>query len=207
MSPLRARDDATPPAPTAQGDGRSRRAVVGSALVAALWAALVCGSTPAEAAPPACDTLAPPPADAMAVAWLSPIGRRATAHTWLTVVPASDLRAWIDRERADLVRTLRYLGVQRHDRAPRRAWKVVVFDVPITALCRPVRDATPGMSEGGVTVCPDRHHGVDGRDDTCGRLIDTVTEQPGITAFQIPWEDAAVQGFCVLPMERFLQAR
>jgi hypothetical protein len=182
----------------------ARQAAVRWAL-GAVWA---CWVAPAQAAPPpACETLSPPASDQLAVAWLSPIGRRAQARTWLTVVPAADLRDFIDREHADLVRTLRYLGVQRHDRAPRHAWKVVVFDVPITALCRPVRDATPGMSEGGVTVCPDRHHGVDGRDDRCGRLVDTVTGQPGITAFQIPWEDAAIQGFCVLPMERFLQAR
>jgi hypothetical protein len=83
-------------------------------------------------------------------------------------------------------------------------WKVTVFDVRTALLCRPVEYATEVQTVDGVAACPStRQTGV--RHDTgCGTTLDTASGDPGLDLFRIRWRDAAVQGFCVMPLDRFL---
>jgi hypothetical protein len=158
-------------------------------------------------AAPACAPTQPVGAQDLSVAWISPQGARASGRTWLTVVRTAELRAWTDSHDADLTRLLQGLGLRRSDEPPRRPWKVVVFDIEPDRMCRPVATEAPGANVGGVTTCLQLARGVDGRDRGCGHAIDFEGDARGPDLFQIRWDDAARQGFCVLPVGRFLDAR
>lgn len=158
-------------------------------------------------AAPVCESPAPVQRDRLSVAWISPTPARATARQWLTVIPAAELRRWVAEEQADLTRLLQGLGLRRSDAPPHRPWKVVVFDVEADELCRPTREGTPGTDAGGVPICASGGRGVRGRDRGCGYVIDRADESRGPDVFRIQWAEAAVHGFCVLPVDRFLEGR
>lgn len=144
----------------------------------------------------------PSPAEALSVAWVSPLRRRAGADRWLVVVPTADLRDFAEGE--GVGRTLQRLGLRRRPTDPRRRWKVVVFDVPAAALCRPLRDRTPGEVVADVATCDERRSAPRGRYDGCGWLEDAADGSPSAVAYRARWRDLAPEGFCVLPMERFV---
>ncbi|MBN1335120.1 MAG: hypothetical protein JXB39_04110 [Deltaproteobacteria bacterium] len=154
----------------------------------------------------ACGPLAVPP-ESMQVAWISPVRRRAHARTWLSVVRVADLRTWIRTRQPDQERLLQLLGIWgRRGDGPFRhhRWKITVFDVRTSLLCRPVEYASEVEWVDGVVACPStRQQGV--RHDTgCGTTLDTATGERGLDLFRIRWRDAARSGFCVLPLDRFL---
>jgi len=158
-------------------------------------------------AAPVCDDLAPIQRDEVSVAWVSRVGARASGRSWLTVVNTADLRGWATSHHADLTRLLQGLGRRRSDEPPRHGWKVVVFDVDADTLCRPTDTATPGSDLAGVAVCEDRGRHVSGIDHGCGHTVDRLDGGRGLDVFHVRWDDAARQGFCVLPVDRFLDGR
>jgi hypothetical protein len=90
------------------------------------------------------------------------------------------------------------------------AYKITIFDVQSDWLCRPLSDAEPGADIAGVAACmerTDRYTDRDHRDGFtgCGYTLDTAASTRGIDVFRVPWVDASAWGFCVMPLERFLQ--
>lgn len=161
------------------------------------------------AASSVCEDVAAVP-DGLQVAWVAPLGRRVGASASLEVVRVGDLRTRA-REVADPVRVLQVLGLlgRRPSEGQReRQWQVVVFDVQADWLCRPVEDAAPGTDLGGVAVCtedelgPARGHrkGWTG----CGYSLDTGASTRGLEVFRVDWQTASTNGFCLMPLRRFL---
>lgn len=159
----------------------------------------------------ACEASADVP-DALQVAWISPMEKKARGSSALEVVRVKDLRAWIRAQGADEARLLHGLGLTpRAGGAPVDwDWKITLFDVRAEWMCRPVEGATGGEDMGGVAACeePDagqiraHRHGYTG----CGYTLDTAASTRGLDIFRVSWESASSQGFCVMPLKRFLSA-
>ncbi|MCB9682477.1 MAG: hypothetical protein H6733_13515 [Alphaproteobacteria bacterium] len=158
-------------------------------------------------AAPSCGDLSSPGRGSTSVAWVAPASQRVLGTGWLTVVPTRALRAWIEAEQADAARLLQRLGRRRSSRDPVRTWVVTVFEVDAGRLCRPIdEDAAGGAARvGDAAVCPHFDKKVQGTCDGCGRTIDRALNRPALEVFAIQWRDAAARGFCVLPIDRFLQ--
>lgn len=156
-----------------------------------------------EPACPAPDALAEGP---LSFAWVSPAARRVGAGGWVPVVPASELRTLINETHADLPRMLQALGLRRSSRPPHRAWKVTIFEVAPDRLCRPL-PGREGEVVTGLAVCDRGDRGLAGTDDGCGHTRDHHSHESGLDLFRTRWRDAASNGFCVLPAERFLLGR
>lgn len=162
--------------------------------IGAAWAA--CGG----------DLAAPP--DSQAVVWVSPLGRTVGARATLRVVPTRALRAASKDGKLTTGRLLQLLGERKRAKEPRRAWKVTVFQASSGALCRPVDadavdsgSAWAGEFFAGLPVCPG---GASGKESGCGTTRDRATDGPGVEVYRARWRDLAPQGFCVLPVDRFL---
>jgi hypothetical protein len=166
-----------------------------------IWSLLIATA----AAQSACADLAAPERDRLSVAWVSPMGRSVGRKAHVAVVPTAELRRWAEAEQADVARTLQALGLRRAADPPSTAWKVTVFDVAAADLCRPLAAGEGAVA--GVPVCltADRH--VPGRYDGDGCTVDLADATPGLQVYSLTWEAAAAQGFCVLPMTRFLTGR
>jgi hypothetical protein len=95
----------------------------------------------------------------------------------LQVHPSSEVAAFV-RTDPSPARLLQWTGLRRADRAPRRAWKVVVFDAPVAAL-----------SAG----------------EACGVATDRRAGGPGAPTWVGTWRDLATDGFCVLPLARWIE--
>lgn len=145
--------------------------------------------------------------EALQVAWVSRLGATVGARTPLLVVRVADLRALVESEARDPTRVLQALGMVGKRGAARGAWKVTVFDVDRSWLCRPV--PADGVVV-GVPACPsDLQHrgpGVRGKAwSGCGYLLDTVSGDRTLDVYRVEWQDAVALGFCVLPFQRFLK--
>lgn len=164
----------------------------------AMLALLLSLALAADPAPCATD-LDPLPVS-FSVAWVTPVSERARSGTWLEVVRTEVLRAWLrDHPQADLARTLQVLALHRRDTPPRRTWRVTLFEVAPELVCRPVRD-TELTELVGLTVCD----GHTRRRSACGYTRDLADDGRGLDVLRVRWRDAAVRGFCTLPMDRFL---
>jgi hypothetical protein len=71
-------------------------------------------------------------------------------------------------------------------------------------LCRPVEHTPEGEEADGLPACPDGRSSGIRRDTGCGTSLDTALGVPGLQIYQLQWREAARNGFCVLPLERFL---
>jgi hypothetical protein len=149
------------------------------------------------------------PPDLQAVAWISPLRRTVGGSRSLRVVPTSALRSAAASGPLTTGRVLQLLGLRSKSDTPRRSWKVTVFEASSGALCRPVDvdavDAAGSTWAGdflaGLPVCP----GGPGPDDTgCGTTVDRADGGPGVEVFHARWRDLAPQGFCVMPLDRFV---
>ena len=167
---------------------------------AAMLAGLMAWTTRADAAPVSCGPLQTPAAERGAFVWVSRLGARAGADGWIPVVPVDAVREAMGNE-ASLVRLLQVLGRRKSNREPRVPYKVVVLDARIDDLCRPVADATPGTPVSGVAACPAAR--VPGRTHGCGHTFD-ADGTASIPVYKVRWVDASSNGFCVLPVARFL---
>jgi len=134
--------------------------------------------------------------DTRSVVWISGLSRRGWG--WLSVTDATLLRAWVEKERPSTGRLLQHVGVRRVSRDPKRAYKVVVFDVPGSSLC------VPGQVEPAVLCDVRGANKPRTSEQECGQIVVRETKLPGAKMLRGRWEDLAASGFCVLPLERFL---
>ncbi len=147
--------------------------------------------------------------DAVQVAWVSPVAKTVGARSWLDVVRVSDLRALLNGKGVTRVRLLQALGLagaRGKGRAVKRDYKVTIFDVRSSWLCRPMRGGTADKVVEGVAVCASgQQKGARRAFTGCGYTRDTVTGGRGLDVFKVRWRDASSGGFCVLPLERFMK--
>jgi len=171
--------------------------------VALLWAAVSVASGQGLDGVPACASLQPPPAH-LQVAWVSPVRKRVWGRSTLSVVRVSELRTFVQADGADQARTLQAIGAIGRRGRVRKRYKVTLFDVSADQLCRPVEHTIEGEDSDGLPACGgSRQSGV--RHDTgCGTTLDTAVDAPGFDLYRVLWRDAARNGFCVMPLERFL---
>lgn len=156
----------------------------------------------ALASEPVCGGLTAP-GETLSVAWVSPLGQRVGPRGTVEVVRTRDLRAALqDRAGGQLGRMLQLLGLRRSAAPPSRRWKVTVFDVRGADLCRPLADLEAPVTLEGVPSCArDRTRS---RTDGCGFTVDRADGSRGLEIFRVRWADAARDGFCVLPAQRFV---
>ena len=87
--------------------------------------------------------------------------------------------------------------------------KVTIFDVKREWLCRPIEEMEPGTVKAGVTVCEAKQQrglwGYKKGYTGCGYIEDTQTSSRSLDVVRLRWADASSWGFCVLPLERFLE--
>ncbi|NOY26206.1 MAG: hypothetical protein GXP62_10080 [Oligoflexia bacterium] len=176
---------------------------------AALAGATLVASGTASAAS-VCKDVATVPSS-LQVAWIAPLGRRVGASATLEVVRVGDLRA-AAHGITDPVRLLQMVGML--SRRPTKgqqdgAWQVVIFDVDADWLCRPIEDAPPGDLQAGVSVCAEDHSGpTKGHRKGwtgCGYSLDTGASTRGLDVYRVDWETASRRGFCLMPLQRFLE--
>ena len=157
--------------------------------------------------PVSCEGPWPQPDPALSVAWVSPLRKQVGNNGWLTLVPTAEVLQWSKAEaRGSVGRMLQHLGMRKRAREPRRAYKVVVFDVRSDVLCRPLLDREAGEDAEGVPACEASGARVGAVDDGCGRVFDTVAPQ-STAVYRARWRDVVANGFCVLPADRFLQQK
>lgn len=159
------------------------------------------------AAQPECGSLAPLDRDVLAVAWVSPAGRQVRRSTWLTVLPTAALRGWSSTSAPTVGTLLQHLGLRKRATTPKRPWKITILEVEASALCRPVPDLDEGTELAGLPVCERGDRTLRLKHEGCGYSTDLATQGRGADVFAVRWRDAASHGFCVLPLERFLQGR
>ena len=161
----------------------------------------------------ACEDLASVP-DALQVAWVSPVRAQVRYKQQVNVVRYSELQKYVANEKPTTTELLQHLGIKRgrirRDIDPQR-YKLVIFDVTAQSMCRPIltdaNDDRAVGTVGGLTVCKQtRRTGFVHRsgDSGCGYLIDTKTDERTFDLYRVSWADASAQGFCVLPLARFL---
>ena len=156
-----------------------------------------------------CDGVADP-GDQVQVAWVSPLRKTVRGNAWIEVVRVSDLRTWVREQDQDTTRMLQGLGMKgRRARVARpEDYKITIFDVDSSWLCRSIEGGVPGEEVAGVSVCeasqqkPLMGHrkGYTG----CGYTLDTGASKRGMDVYRIRWAEASAWGFCVLPLERFV---
>lgn len=149
----------------------------------------------------ACET--PPPAltARTAVAWVSRQQRRAGLQRTLDVVQVRDLRQFAESADVNEARVLQWLGLRRSSRPPQRPWKVVIFDADADSLCHPLLDSSDTQEQ----ACADPGRLPTKRNPGCGWRFDFATEGRGAPALQSDWRSLAVDGFCLVPLSRFLE--
>jgi len=148
-------------------------------------------------------------AEATQVAWISPVRDRVRARGWMEVMELADLEAWAKEHGKDPTRLLQAAGVvgKKARRARSVPWKVTIFDVARDLTCRPIQGALPGTEVSTVAVCEDQKpaHGAGHGFTGCGYARDTGSGSRGLDVLRVRWEDAAREGFCVMPLDRFLE--
>lgn len=151
----------------------------------------------------ACAPVDPVP-DTLQVAWVSKAGDRVGAHGEMNVVRSVALQELVAARGRDATAVLRALGLLGPRREATAGYKVVLFDVPREALCRPTEGDTVGVPRcedaGRLGVHPKAWTG-------CGYLQDVATGERTLDVFRVDWSEASAQGFCLLPLPRFLAGR
>lgn len=160
----------------------------------------------------ACEDLGSVP-DALQIAWISPSREQVRANEYIEVVAYADLRRWMTTEKRDAKELLHQMGMlsKRSKREIESSdYKVVIFDVQSERLCRPVNTQEAGTRIEEVSVCEIKQskpstmysrYGFTG----CGYTQNTETMSRGFDVYRIKWSDASTWGFCVMPLERFLE--
>jgi hypothetical protein len=149
--------------------------------------------------------------EATQVAWISPVRARVGARGWMEVVELEDLEAWTKQNGKEPERLLQVAGVvgKKARRARSVLWKVTIFDVARDTTCRPIKSALPGSEIASVAVCDSKQQsparGARRGFTGCGYTLDTGAGTRGLDVLRVRWEDAAREGFCVMPLDRFLE--
>jgi hypothetical protein len=148
-------------------------------------------------------------AEATQVAWISPVRDRVGTRGWMEVIELADLEAWAKEHGKDPVHVLQAAGVvgRKARRARSVPWKVTIFDVARDLACRPIVGALPGTMVASVSACEKAKplHGAGHGFTGCGYTRDTGSGSRGLDVLRVRWEDAAREGFCVMPLDRFLE--
>ena len=143
---------------------------------------------------------------------MSPVKATVRANQAMEVVHLQSLQTWIADTQPTPTAVLQQLGLvsERADTVNVAKYKVTIFDVESTSLCRPIQIAEGGPTEiEGLSVCSvtttkpaSRYmrHGFTG----CGYTKNPLTQERGFDVYRVDWQDASKWGFCVLPLERFL---
>ena len=174
-----------------------------------MTAALVALALAGQAHAQACESPVSTPAQVQ-VAWISPVNQRVRSSTTMEVVRVQDLRAWVREHGAEPTRVLKGVGVLPRNGGPGEDWdwKITIFDVRAEWMCRPMEDGDPGADSGGVAICDEGDSGKIRSNrfgyTGCGYTLDTAASTRGLDVFRVDWETASSQGFCVMPLERFL---
>lgn len=161
---------------------------------------------PARAGEQACKALTRPP-DTLQVAWISPIRDQVSGRRHLEVIRVSDLRSAARRVSANptrLLQTVALVGKRGGGLFTPDRWKITIFDVRSSWLCRPVSGQEEGTVLEGVAACPGSQVRGNRFFTGCGYTRDTLTGERGLDVYRIRWRDAVQWGFCVMPLERFL---
>jgi hypothetical protein len=116
-----------------------------------------------------------------------------------------ELRLWIaDHPGTTVGALLRHLGLRKSTSEPTRLYKVTIFDVASTDLCRPLDGKNENDEVAGVYACSSG-----GRPTNlysgCGYTTDASDGKRALDLFRVEWRDAAAEGFCVLPAQRFVE--
>ena len=147
--------------------------------------------------------------DAVQVAWVSPVNQVVRAGSWLDVVRVTDLRAFLGAKGPNPIRLLQALGIvnaKGKGRAAKKDYKITIFDVRSSWLCRPLDGSTADRVVNGVAVCaPAQQDGPRRAFTGCGYTRDSATGGRGLDVYKVRWRDASSGGFCVLPLDRFLK--
>ncbi|MFK7928497.1 MAG: hypothetical protein AB8H79_09920 [Myxococcota bacterium] len=160
------------------------------------------------AEPPTCSTAdleaLPKPADTMAVAWVAPWSRRPSG--WLKVVPTVELSGWLAAQDPPWTgRTLQRLGLRRRGTDPKRRWQVRVYEVDRDQLCRPIATVEQDVIVAGLPACPARISGEGRKTAGCGHTLDRKTGEEGPTLFALKVGDVRDRGYCVVPLDRYIE--
>ncbi|MEC7987426.1 MAG: hypothetical protein VX278_19815 [Myxococcota bacterium] len=161
----------------------------------------------------ACDASFSATPESFQVAWVSPLNQTVwLPNDRIEVVPLFELRQWVHDSKADAKGLLHHLGMlSRKSKKKIKAsdYKITIFDIRRENLCRPIENEEPGRLFSDIPVCLEKEnkskswghrHGYTG----CGYAIDTKTSTRSVDVYRIRWADASSQGFCVFPMQRFL---
>ncbi len=183
-----------------------------------------------QAAPTECAQVDPLP-EAVQVAWISPKSDTVRSGKQIEVVHLQALQQWMVDEdvggdgqtisdvnaSSDAKALLHQMGMlskRSKKYIDPNDYKVTIFDVESSTLCRPI---DLGVGEGepstsvveGLGVCEQRaskpasrysRYGFTG----CGYTENTQTQEKGFDVYRITWAEASAWGFCVLPLSRFL---
>lgn len=136
--------------------------------------------------------LVPPQGETVAVVWVSKVRKTVGANAFIDVVPAEAVRAQGFQTVGELVHGV---GLQKRKSAPRKPYKIAVFEVDPRILCRPIEGVEPGERVAGVPACASPR--TKGKSDGSGCMDE-------LPVFRIRWSDASARGFCILPAERFV---
>ncbi len=152
--------------------------------------------------------------EAIQVAWISPVRQRVRANEMVEVVHLQTLQDWLNSEGDDPKRLLHQMGMLS-DRSKKSIdttdYKITIFDVDTRGLCRPIAQNEENFQTeiNGISSCSSKQsqasrlsrYGFTG----CGYTMNTSNNQRGFDVYRISWETASTYGFCVFPLDRFLQ--
>ena len=161
----------------------------------------------------ACEEVASVPG-ALQVAWISPVRTQVRYKQQINVVRYAELQSYVNNEKPNTTQLLQHLGLKRgrvrREIDPQR-YKLVIFDVSAQSMCRPILSSEAEgrnvSTVSGLTVCKEARglESVHRKGDSgCGYLLNTKTSKRTFDVYRISWADASAQGFCVLPLARFL---
>jgi hypothetical protein len=150
-----------------------------------------------------CDPSFAAPPDTQSVVWVSRLGKTVRAGARLRVVPVSALRKAAKKKAMTPGRVLQLMGNRKKARSPKRPWKVTIFEASSGALCRPLEgDETVFID--GLPACSRRESKPSREDTGCATTVDRASGKPGLELYRASWRQLAPQGFCVMPLERFV---
>lgn len=158
-----------------------------------------------------CESLQTVPGEVQIV-WISPVKEQVGLQESIEVVRLQDLQTWMTEEQPTATDVIAQMGMiskrQKKDIDP-KDYKVTIFDVESAWLCRPIQGQTENAVIEGLSVCEGKirsnrlysRYGFTG----CGYTFNTQTQSRGLDVYRIDWREASTWGFCVFPLERFLE--
>ncbi len=147
--------------------------------------------------------------DTVQVAWISPLRQTVGAKTMISVVRTADFRALVGAKDRDATAILRAVGMLGPKQKVGKDYKITLFDVKAEWLCRPI-PGVEGEVVGGLRRCEEKHQDRDASTHPkawtdCGYLVDVLSGKRTLDLYRLEWSAAATWGFCVMPLQRFLE--